>query len=198
MLKIGITGGIGSGKSTASNRMADLGAYVFDADKESKNILLENKRVYHQLIDQFSSDIINTDDTINQKKLANIAFANKNNQMALNSIVHPYVFHLINKRYDKMKNKKNISIFVIDAALIFETGLNKQLDYVVLVSAKFDLRMSRTIKRRSLSYQEIKRRMDLQLSEKPKIKMADFVINNNHGEKELIKQVDEIYKAIIL
>ncbi|MBF88273.1 MAG: dephospho-CoA kinase [Candidatus Marinimicrobia bacterium] len=198
MLKIGITGGIGSGKSTASNRMGDLGAYVFDADKESKNILLENKRVYHQLIDQFSSDIINTDDTINQKKLANIAFANKNNQMALNSIVHPYVFHLINKRYDKMKNKKNISIFVIDAALIFETGLNKQLDYVVLVSAKFDLRMSRTIKRRSLSYEEIKRRMDLQLSEKPKIKMADFVINNNHGEKELIKQVDEIYKAIIL
>ena len=68
MLKVGITGGIGSGKSTASNRMADWGAYVFDADKEAKNILIENNRVYRKIIDQFSSDIINHDDTINQKK----------------------------------------------------------------------------------------------------------------------------------
>ena len=198
MLKVGITGGIGSGKSTASNRMADWGAYVFDADKEAKNILIENNRVYRKIIDQFSSDIINHDDTINQKKLAKIAFSNKKNQMALNSILHPYVFHSIDQRYAKIKNKKDISIFVVDAALIFETGLDKQLDYIVLVSAKFDLRMSRTIKRRSISYKEIKRRMDLQLPEKSKIKMADFVINNNHGEKELMKQVDEIYKEIIL
>ena len=198
MLKVGITGGIGSGKSTASNRMADWGAYVFDADKEAKNILIENNRDYRKIIDQFSSDIINQDDTINQKKLAKIAFSNKKNQMALNSILHPYVFHLIDKKYAKIKNKKDISIFVVDAALIFETGLDKQLDYIVLVSAKFDLRMSRTIKRRSISYKEIKRRMDLQLPEKSKIKMADFVINNNHGEKELMKQVDEIYKEIIL
>ena len=97
-----------------------------------------------------------------------------------------------------MKNNKDISIFVVDAALIFETGLDKQLDYVVLVSTEFDLRMSRTIKRRSLSYKEIKRRMDLQLPEKSKIKMADFVINNNHDKNELMKKVDEIYKEIIL
>ena len=92
MLKVGITGGIGSGKSTASNRMADWGAYVFDADKEAKNILIENKKVYQQIIDQFSPDIINPDNTINQKKLAKIAFSNRKNQMALNSILHPYVF----------------------------------------------------------------------------------------------------------
>ena len=198
MLKVGITGGIVSGKSTASNRMADWGAYVFDADKEAKNILIENKKVYQQIIDQFSPDIINPDNTINQKKLAKIAFSNRKNQMALNSILHPYVFHLIDKKYAKIKNKKDISIFVVDAALIFETGLDKQLDYVVLVSAEFDLRMSRTIKRRSLSYKEIKRRMDLQLPEKTKIKMADFVINNNHDKNELMKKVDEIYKEIIL
>ena len=198
MLKVGITGGIGSGKSTASNRMADWGAYVFDADKEAKNILIENKKVYQQIIDQFSPDIINPDNTINQKKLAKIAFSNRKNQMALNSILHPYVFHLIDKKYAKIKNKKDISIFVVDAALIFETGLDKQLDYIVLVSAKFDLRMSRTIKRRSISYKEIKRRMDLQLPEKTKIKMADFVINNNHDKNELMKKVDEMYKEIIL
>ena len=178
--------------------MADWGAYVFDADKEAKNILIENKKVYQQIIDQFSPDIINPDNTINQKKLAKIAFSNRKNQMALNSILHPYVFHLIDKKYAKIKNKKDISIFVVDAALIFETGLDKQLDYIVLVSAKFDLRMSRTIKRRSISYKEIKRRMDLQLPEKSKIKMADFVINNNHDKNELMKKVDEIYKEIIL
>lgn len=196
MLKVGITGGIGSGKSAVSKRMAKLGAYVFDADKEAKKILLENERIHQQIRAEFSTDVMDIDGSINPKKLAKVAFSNEENQTALNAIVHPYVFHLLDKRYDQIKNKKNISIFVVDAALIYEAGLDQYLDYVVVVSAQYGLRMNRSLSRRTLTRKDIQRRMDLQLPEDSKIQMADFVINNDHDEKKLVKRVDEIYQEI--
>ena len=92
MLRIGLTGGIGTGKSTASKILKELGAFIFDADKEAKRILLSNETVKGELISEFGTDIMTGDGNVDNNKLARIAFQDQNNQLTLNTIVHPYVF----------------------------------------------------------------------------------------------------------
>lgn len=197
MLKVGVTGGIGTGKSVASNRMAQLGAFVFDADTEAKKILRTNKNVQTDLIEEFGTDILNPDGTINEKKLAVTAFANEENQAVLNAIIHPYVFEAIDKKFDELEKQSKTSVFIVDAALIYESGLDQRIDYVIVVTAHYGVRMQRAIQRGRLDRREIQKRMDLQLPEESKIGMSDYVIDNNGTEEDLIKQVDDIYKALI-
>lgn len=197
MLKVGVTGGIGTGKSVASNRMAQLGAFVFDADTEAKEILRTNKNVQTDLIEEFGTDILNPDGTINEKKLAVTAFANEENQAVLNAIIHPYVFEAIDKKFDELEKQSKTSVFIVDAALIYESGLDQRIDYVIVVTAHYGVRMQRAIQRGRLDRREIQKRMDLQLPEESKIGMSDYVIDNNGTEEDLIKQVDDIYKALI-
>jgi len=196
MLKVGVTGGIGSGKSAASIRMEELGAYRFDADKEAKEILNENEQVQEDLIEEFSSDILNPDRMINSKKLARVAFANDENQAVLNAIIHPHVFESIDRQYGKVLEKGEASLFVVDAALIYESGLDQHLDYVIVVTVQYGLRLQRALNRGKLKRDQIQKRMDLQLPEEAKVHMADFIIDNSGSEEHLIMQVDEIYSQI--
>ncbi len=196
MLKVGVTGGIGSGKSAASIRMEELGAYRFDADKEAKEILSGNEQVQQDLIEEFSTDILNPDGTVNSKKLARVAFANEENQAVLNAIIHPHVFESIDARYDEVSKKAEAALFVVDAALIYESGLDQHLDYVIVVTVQYGQRMQRVLQRGKLTRDQIQKRMDLQLPEEAKAKMADFIIDNNGSEEDLIRQVDEIYSQI--
>ena len=196
MLKIGVTGGIGSGKSAASIRMEELGAYRFDADKEAKEILSRNEQVQKDLIEEFSTDILNPDGTVNSQKLARVAFANDENQAVLNAIIHPHVFESIDRQYGNVLEKGVASLFVVDAALIYESGLDQHLDYVIVVSVQYGQRMQRALKRGKLKRGQIQKRMDLQLPEEAKSKMADFIIDNNGSEEDLIKQVGDIYSRI--
>ena len=197
MLKVGITGGIGSGKSTASKRMSELGAYVFDADKEAKQILAENEKIQEDLRNEFGTDLIDADNSINPKKLAKIAFSNEENQSILNAIVHPYVFDAIDERYNQVNERDDVPLFVVDAALVYESGIDQHLDYVVVVSAQYGARMNRALQRGTLMREDIQKRMDLQLPEELKVQMADFVIENIGDRDHLARQVDEIYQEII-
>ena len=197
MLRIGVTGGIGCGKNLACKRMAELGAYVFDADLEAKKILRENEQVQKDLTQEFASDILNPDGTINENKLANTAFANEENQAVLNAIIHPYVFDEIDARHEEIGEQKEVPIFVVNAALIYESGLDQHLDYTLVVTAQYGLRMQRALQRGKLSRDEIQKRMDLQMPEEAKVKMADFVVDNNGDEEHLMKQVDEIYQQLV-
>ena len=136
------------------------------------------------------------DNTINPKKLARVAFTNEENQSVLNAIIHPYVFDAIDNRYDQVKKKDAATLFVVDAALIYESGLDQHLDYVIVVSVQYGARMNRALQRGTLTREDIQRRMDLQLPEESKVQMADFVIDNNGDQEHLSKQVDEIYQEI--
>ena len=102
MLKVGLTGGIGSGKSTASKFFEKLGAFILDADKEAKNLLEKNEIVQHEVISEFGTDIINTTGKVDKNKLARVAFQDVDHQRRLNSVVHPYIYDLIDKTFDKM------------------------------------------------------------------------------------------------
>ncbi len=196
MLKVGVTGGIGSGKSAVSKRLAELGAYVFDADREAKKILDENETVQEQLIQEFGTDIQNPNGTINRKKLARKGFSNEENQAILNAIIHPFVFDAIDEIYEKLKKTKKHPIFVVDAALIYESGLDQHLDYVITVTAQYGLRLKRAMSRSNLIREEVMKRMDLQLPDNTKVQMADFIIDNNESEEKLYKQVDQVFNQL--
>ncbi|MFL3045427.1 MAG: dephospho-CoA kinase [Candidatus Neomarinimicrobiota bacterium] len=197
MLRVALTGGIGTGKSTASKILNDLGAFIFDADKEAKNILKNNETVQSELIAEFGTDIMSGDEKIDNNKLARIAFQDQDHQLRLNSIIHPYVFQEIDKNFDDVLEKGTYDIFVVDAALIYESGADTHMDYVIVITALLQIRMERALKRESLTRDEILKRMDLQWSEEEKISLSDFVIHNDGTEKELLASVTDIYTKLV-
>lgn len=197
MHKVGVTGGIGSGKSVVSHRFAELGAYVFDADVEAKKLIQTNATIKKDLAEEFGNEILDADGSMNLKKLAQHAFASDEAQAVLNAIVHPFVFEEIESRFTRVEQGRKTPLFVVDAALIYESGLDQHLDYVILVTAQYGVRMQRALQRGSLTREEIQQRMNLQFPEETKISMADFVINNNGTEDQLIQQIDSIYRELI-
>jgi dephospho-CoA kinase len=197
MLKVGLTGGIGCGKSTVSSVMAELGAYIFEADDEAKKMITENSTVQSELIAEFGTDIMGAGNVMDLQKLGRIALQDEDHQMRLNSVVHPYIYNLIDDQFNKISEKNKHSMFVVDAALIYESGYDQHLDYVIVITALMKNRMERTIARRTLTRKQILKRIDLQWSEEEKTGLADFVIHNDGTEEDLQKEIKEIYNRIV-
>lgn len=197
MLRIGLTGGIGTGKSAASKILKELGAFIFDADKEAKKILLSNETIKSELISEFGTDIMTVDGNVDNNKLARVAFQDQDHQLTLNTIVHPYVFKEIDKNFDKELDGGKHDIFVVDAALIYESGADTHMDYVIVITALIKTRMERAMARETLSREEILKRMDLQWPEEDKTSLADFVIHNDGSSEELRKNINDIYTEIV-
>jgi dephospho-CoA kinase len=197
MLKIGLTGGIGSGKSAASSIMTKLGSYIFDADAEAKKILNENKNVQNDIIAEFGDDVLDHNGLIDKKKLAKVAFQDEDHQIILNSIIHPFVFKELDKQFNKIsKQNKHVS-FIVDGALIFESGLDQHLDSVILIASLLKYRIERVFKRGNLSREDILRRIDLQWTDEQKAEMADYTIYNNGTAKELEEKIKEFHEKHI-
>jgi len=197
MLRVGLTGGIGSGKSTASQHFNSLGAYVINADEEAKNLISTNETVQNELIAEFGTDIIDGTGSVNKKKLARIAFQDQDHQQRLNSVVHPYIYNLIDKEFNQVLNVGKHDIFIVDGALIFESGYDVHLDYVIVVTAQLKHRMERALGRETLSREEILKRIEFQWPEKEKVNLADFVVHNDGTEKKLHKNIEGLVKKLI-
>jgi len=197
MLKVGLTGGIGSGKSTASKFFEKLGAFILDADKEAKNLLEKNEIVQHEVISEFGTDIINATGKVDKNKLARVAFQDVDHQRRLNSVVHPYIYDLIDKKFDKVLSDGKYDVFIIDAAMIYESGYDIHLDYIIVITAQLKNRMERALARKTLTREEILKRIEFQWPEEEKVGMADFVIHNDGTEKELNDNIKSLIKKLI-
>ena len=193
MLKIGLTGGIGSGKSAVSVYFKKLGAFIFDADTVAKKILSNNKTAQNEIIAEFGTDVINVNGSIDKKKLSRIAFRNDDNQLKLNTIIHPYVFKEIDLSFQSILKKQNHDIFIVDAALIYESGADAHMDYVIVVTSNLKLRTERVMNRGNISREDFLKRIDLQWPENDKVEMADYIIHNNGTKKELEGEAKKIY-----
>ena len=197
MLKIGLSGGIGSGKSTASSFLAKLGSYVFDADTEAKIILDNNEDVQNNIIEEFGSDVLAHNGLIDNTKLAKVAFQDEDHQMILNSIIHPFVVGKLDKQFDKILAQKKHASFIVDGALIFESGLDQHLDSVLLIASSLKYRIARALNRGTLSKEEILRRIELQWTDEDKAASADYTIYNNGAEQELEEKIKKLHKEHI-
>ena len=180
MLKVGLTGGIGTGKSSVSSLFNDWGAYIFDSDSVAKEILNHDSTAQGEIIAEFGTDILNKKGSIEKNKLARIAFQDENHQLRLNSIIHPYVFRKIDSSFDEVLDKGAHDIFCVDAALIYESGADTHMDYVVVVTSHLRLRTERVMERGNLTRDEFLRRLELQWPDEDKVHMADYVLSLIH------------------
>ena len=191
---IGITGGIASGKSTVSLYLKDkYDAYIFDADKEAK-ALQQSSFVKDKILQAFPSL-----EELSAKSIAKEVFQNSESQSKINNIIHPMISDLILERINQKKDLHNI--FVVDAALIIESGIFEQHQKngakLILVIADEGIRLKRAILRDNLGEKTIKDRMSLQMNDDEKSKYSDYVVKNNSAEFELFSKIDEIIKKII-
>jgi len=190
-LRIGLTGGIGSGKSTVARIFQVLGIPVFDADSAAKNIMNESETLQRQLTETFGSETY-IDGALNRKYLANIVFSDPYKLELLNSLVHPVT---IQAAKDWMA-KQTSPYTVKEAALLFESGTAGDLDFVVGVYTPQNIRMQRIAARDNTSFDDIQKRMRNQLDETMKMKLCDFVIFNDENQL-LVPQVLELHKKIL-
>ena len=195
MIKIGITGNIGSGKTTLTNFFDTKKTYIFNADKQAKKHLKNHSVLQKKLVNVFGKSIL-TGINLDFKKLASISFESEKNQKILNGIIWPEVSILITNALETAQ-KENFKYFIVDAALLFEANFQHFFDYIILVTAEKEIRLKRAINRKNIDLSQIKKRMALQLSDTQKISNSDFVIKNNLDIQNLKKQFDDIFKKII-
>tara|TARA_B110000438_G_C15657208_1_gene582211 strand:- start:327 stop:920 length:594 start_codon:yes stop_codon:yes gene_type:complete len=196
MIKLGITGGIASGKTTASEFLSKKKCYVFNADKESKKHLKKSLTLQKKIISIFGRDIA-PNNKIDLSLLAQVAFKNEINHSILNGIMWPEIFLIINREYDKIKSNKKIKFFVVDAALIYEANFTSFFDYTILITATEKTRLQRAIKRHNISLENIQNRISLQMPDIDKKKISDFIINNNFSLNHLYKELEILYNNLL-
>ena len=190
MKKIGLTGGIGSGKSYISTVFKKIGFPVFDADLNAKKCMHENKELRLAIINLFGSNIYNNG-KLQTRELASIVFSDQIKLNALNQVVHPVVT-------EEFKNwcKNQDSDFVIkEAAILFESNTYKDLDFIISVSAPIEIRVKRVVSRDGCTANQVKERMRSQISDKERQKRADFLILND-GSSLLLPQIFEVIDRI--
>jgi len=191
MLKVGVTGGIGSGKSTVCNLFKCLEVPIFNADEAGRRLLAKDKSVIEQIRQIFGEDIL-VEGKPDRKKMAEIVFKNPQKLTNLNSVIHPAV----RKKFNDWVTEQTSPYVIDEAAILFETGIYKQLDLIVLVVAPEQLRIKRVINRDGSDELSVKDRMKNQWSDEEKKKMADFVIMND-DITPLLPEIMEIHTAII-
>ena len=190
MLKIGITGNIGGGKTTVSKIFEVLGIPVFYADDAAKKVMVEDIILIDALKKAFGAEAYFSDGTLNRKHIAAIVFNDDAQLAKLNSIVHPAVFRAFDAWVGQVKNTPYV---IKEAALLFESSSYKMCDYSVMVTAPLELRMQRVTQRDGLTLAEVESRNAKQFSEEKKIQLADHVIRNDDTEL-VIPQVLKLHR----
>lgn len=191
VLRIGLTGGIGSGKTTVAKIFELLGIPIYYADDAAKRIMNEDEELQVAIQKQFGKEAYNNGE-LNRAYLSAKVFNDPFQLEILNSLVHPATI----RDAAKWMNQQKTSYTIKEAALIFESGSAEYLDYVIGVYAPAELRIKRTMERNHLSYDEVIQRMNKQLDENMKMKLCDFVIYNDE-EHLLIPQVIELHKKLL-
>ena len=198
-LIIGLTGGIVSGKSTVARMFKDLGAKIIDADKLGHKVILPQEAVWKRIIKIFGKDILQKDQTINREKLGKIVFANQNLLKKLNKITHPEIIKLIKKEISLAKDdsKEEKKILIIDAALIYETKIDRLMDKIIVVYLDEEEQLKRLKKRNNLSEKEALQKIKSQIPLKEKIEIADYLIDNSNSLDKTREQVKKIWENLI-
>ena len=193
MIKIGVTGGIGSGKSVVCDIFRLHGIPVFDADKEAKALNDTSPAIREQLIRHFGEELYR-EGKLDRKKLASLIFHDEHNLAIANTIIHPVLAAYF---LEWCRQRKNDDYLVIEAAVLIEAGFHRFTDRVLTVCSPGDIRMERVMKRDSTDRRQVELRMKNQLSEDEKIRLSDYVIYNDHHHS-LIRQVADILQSLTM
>jgi dephospho-CoA kinase len=195
MIIVGLTGSVGTGKSTVTDFFRELGAYIIDWDELAKELVHPRLKAWKEIVEYFGKDLLSEDLTINSQKLAQIVFADKEKLEKLNQIVHPEVFREDEKITNEIKNLDPDAVIIKDIPLLFEVAHPIFVDKVVVVAASEQTQLRRS-EEKGISREDAQSRIKFQLPLEEKIKSADFVINNDGPLEETKRQVEEIYSLL--
>lgn len=188
---VGITGGIGSGKSTVSDYLISKGFKVIKSDDLGKKLMKDDKDLKNKIIEEFGEESYTSDGELDRKYLASKVFATEESTKKINSIVHPVVIDKIIELLEKYGNAGEELLFV-ESALMFESGMAEGYDYIITIYADEDKIVERVVKRNNLTPEEVSQRLEKQMSIEQKRKLSDFTLSNNGTEEDLINSVENL------
>jgi dephospho-CoA kinase len=193
MKVIGVTGGIGSGKSTVARIVCDLGARVIDADAIARRIMKKGSRASNEIVECFGEGILNQRGGIDRKKLSSVVFRDKELVKKLNEITHKYVTDSVYRKLSRIKASGKAEYVVLEAPIPVENGFLDVVDEVWVVTADRDTRIERVVEKGNLGRDEVVDRINAQMDDEEYRKLADVVIENNGTPEELEKKVAKLF-----
>lgn len=195
ILRVGLTGGIASGKSTARELFAALGCHVIDADKLVAELYVPGRAGHAALVATYGPGILREDQTVDRVKLANIAFARPDDAKKLNALIHPLVLEYTAGLIDEYERTHDDAIVVVEATLLLEAGARGRYDRMVVVDLDPDTQIARGIGR-GLTREEVTRRIANQIPREERLRQADYVIDNSGDRAQLEREVRRVWEAL--
>ena len=196
MRKVGLTGGIASGKSTVSRMFADLGVPVIDADVIAREVVAPGSRALEAVVGAFGEEVLTEGKGLNRVRLGEIVFSDSSKKKVLEGILHPEIIAEQDRRLREIELEGNAPVAIVDAAVMIESGSWKRFDTIVIVDCDESQQVSRLRRRNEMNEEEAKRRVDAQMPLSEKVKYADHVIDNRGSIDDTRRQVEELMKLL--
>ena len=196
MLRVGLTGSIGVGKSYVSGVLQELGCHVVDADQTAREVVVPGAAGLEAVVAAFGSEILREDGTLDRTKLGGIVFPDQKKRELLNSILHPFIIARQDALLDEWEKTDPTGIGVIDAALIIESGGYKRLDKLIVVHCRPAVQLERLMARDGLSEAEARQRVAAQMPQEEKCKYADYLIDTSDGFDSTRERTSEVLKQL--
>ena len=196
MLRVGLTGGLASGKSFVGHSLADLGCYLIEADQLGHEVMLPGAEAYDAVVREFGAGILDPDGQIDRRKLSAQVWDHPQRLEKLNTFIHPAVRAREERRMAEIAQADPHAIAVVAAAILVETGSYRNFDKLIVVTCSAEQQMERALKRGSYSKEEILARLSRQLPIDDKVRLADYVIDTSGSKESTLEQVRSVYQSL--
>ncbi len=196
MLKVGLTGGIATGKSFVLGVLNKLGCEVLDSDRTARDVVEPGQPAFEEIVAYFGKQVVTTDGKLDRAKLGEIVFTDTAKREKLNSIVHPRVYEAQARWLAEIERGNPQAITIIDAALLIETGSFRRFDKLIVVHCEPEIQLERLMARNNLTREEAVARISSQMPSAEKLKYADFAINTSLGFEDTRSQVESLYQQL--
>ena len=196
MLRVGLTGGLASGKTFVGHALADLGCYLIEADKLGHDVLAPGGEVHDAVVHEFGDAILDQEGNIDRRKLSALVWDQPERLAKLNSLVHPAVWKREDRKMAEIEKSDPQAIVVVEAAILVETGSYKRFDRLIVVTCTAEQQMERAVKRGPYGKEEVLARLSRQLPLAEKIRVADYVIDTSGDKEHTLEQVRAVYSSL--
>ncbi len=196
MLRVGLTGGLASGKTFIGEVLASLGCEVIRADQLGHAVLARDGEAYAPVVSEFGSGILKEDGSIDRKRLGAIVFGDPEKLARLNSLVHPHVFDRQERLLAAIEARDPRAIAAVEAAIMIESGSHRRYDKLIVASCPVEVQIERAMSRDGATREQVLARLGRQMPLEEKVKYADYVIDTSASKEETVKQVKTVYEAL--
>jgi dephospho-CoA kinase len=196
MISAGLTGGIGSGKSTVAAQFAALGAVTINSDEIGRNMMKPGTVVYDRIVSGFGPEIVDASGQLDRARLADIVFNDLDKLKHLNAIVHAPVLREIDRQVQLERARNGNAVVLVESAVLFEAGQHRRFDKIIVVWCRPEQQVERFVSRSHLSEEDVRRRMAAQMPGEEKKRMADFVIDTSQSMEDTTRQVKDVFSQL--